>query len=238
MCPICEIERSFYSKHVLDTRLPSLFRQPMPASESEIYKQSKTGLRFLSVSQQILGGLKPRGFQSFTKADTVLFSSWILHYSGLQSFFVVSPQETGDVYFFMSRMRCIVLRFIITHLWLHPHQPRPMNTDNILQKGRLGRTQTDRVGGEGGWCAQWPSPSKALGHLLEEFGSPWFWGGLWSKTLAFCFIGYEVPLGRRNTQPMGWHFIYIASLVEALRRTRGVRGNPSLYSDGYSLKFE
>ena len=31
-----------------------------------------------------------------------------------------------------------------------------------------------------------------------------------SDTLAFCFMGWEAPSGRgRNTQPIGWHFIYI-----------------------------
>lgn len=52
--------------------------------------------------------------------------------------------------FLMSRMLSIATRFIITCLQLRPQQPRPMNTDNVLQKGRLGRSQTDRGGGEGG----------------------------------------------------------------------------------------
>lgn len=188
----------------------------------------------------MLGSLKPPGLESFCKADkcgALPLAASLLSQGNSLPLWCLHKKLTMST-FLMSRMLLIVLRFIITCLWLHPHQLRPMNTDNVLQKGRLWRTEPDRVGGEGSWCVQWPSPSKALGQLLEELSSPWSWGGLWSKTLAFCFIGYGAPLGRRNTQPMGWHFIYITSLVESFWRTRGGRGIPSLYSLGYSLKFE
>lgn len=113
----------------------------------------------------------------------------------------------------MSRMLCIAPRFIITCLWLHPQQPRPMNTDNILQKGRLGTTQTDSGGGVRGWCAQWPSPGKALGQpvggtRLSRFPEQtlvWNTGllfhGLWStlgkkkkySTYRLTFYLYHIP---------------------------------------------
>lgn len=141
--------------------------------------------------------------------------------------------------FLRSRTLCLAKRFIITCLWPHPRQPRPMNTDSILQKQRLGTTQTDRVGGEGGWPAQCPSLGEALGQPVGELGWPGFQSGLQPETLTFCFLGCEAPLGRRrNTQPIVWHFIYITSLVELFWRTRGGRGIPSLYALGYSLKSE
>ena len=54
-----------------------------------------------------------------------------------------------------------------------------MNTDKVLQKQRLGTTQTDQGGGEGGWCAWGPSPGRDLGQPVGELSrvdsSPTHW---------------------------------------------------------------
>lgn len=82
---------------------------------------------------------------------------------------------------------------------------------------------------------QYPAPGGTLGQPAGELGWPGFQSGLLPTTLAFCFMGCEEPLGRRqNTQ----HFIYITSMLKHSEEPEVAMAFLLFYSLGYSLKSE
>lgn len=171
----------------------------------------------------MLAGFKHLGFVSFGKTEiNVFFFFLVSMYSFISRTcfsFVASLQETNSAHFPYSRRLCILPRFIITCLWLHP-----MNTDSISQKEWLRQTGWEEREAD---CSGTISGTTSGGTSLTRTPE---WPRVWNTGLVFH--GLWSTLGKEKKYSTYWltFYLYHSSCWIILKSLRWPQHSSSLFT--------